>query len=66
MADYTGTILPAISDPISQDLNGEYDGNKIILTSQLEIYRGKVGGVYVYSVGGAPDGATDIVIIGYT
>lgn len=30
------------------------------------IYRGIVGGDYVYSVGSAPPGATDVIIVGYT
>lgn len=30
------------------------------------IYRGRLGGEYVYSIGSAPGGASDIVIIGYT
>lgn len=65
MADYTGTLIPVISDPLSQDFNGIYDGNNINITSQLPIYRGKVGGEYVYSVGSPPGGASDIIIVGY-
>ena len=30
------------------------------------IYRGKLGGEYIYSLGSPPGGASDIVIIGYT
>lgn len=30
------------------------------------IYRGKLGGEYVYSVGSVPIGASDIIIVGYT
>lgn len=30
------------------------------------IYRGRVGGEYVYAVGSAPVGATDVIIVGYT
>ena len=30
------------------------------------IYRGKLGGEYVYSIGSPPGGASDIIIVGYT
>lgn len=30
------------------------------------IYRGKLGGEYVYSLGSPPGGASDIIIVGYT
>lgn len=30
------------------------------------IYRGKLAGEYVYAVGSAPVGATDVIIVGYT
>ncbi len=44
------------------------DLNLIQTSTQAEqpIYRGRVGGEYIYNVGSAPVGATDIVIIGYT
>lgn len=65
MANYTGTLIPAISDPLSQDFNGNLDANNINISSQLAVYRGKVAGVYVYSVGAAPSDASDIIIVGY-
>lgn len=65
MADYTGTLIPAISDPLSQDLNVNLDANNVKISSQLAVYRGKSGGEYVYSTGSAPAGATDVVVVGY-
>lgn len=34
-------------------------------TAIQPVYRGKLGGEYVYSVGSIPIGASDIIIVGY-
>lgn len=37
----------------------------VVNTLPQPIFRGKIGGNYVYKVGSPPIGATDVVIIGY-
>lgn len=51
-------------DVLTNDLN-EIGITGIPDVSQ-PIYRGNIGGQYVYSLGSAPVGASDIIIIGYT
>lgn len=41
-------------------------GKIIVPTGRQYIYRGNVGGNYVYSTGSPPGGATDVVIVGRT
>lgn len=66
MADYSGTLIPAFADPLSEVFNGDYYGNAISLDAQVPIYRGRVGAEYVYAIGSIPIGATDVIIVGYS
>jgi len=66
VADFSGNLLPALEDPISGVLNSNFNGAIVNLSTIIPIYRGRVGGEYVYSLGSAPVGATDVVIVGYT
>lgn len=36
MANYNGTLLPAFSQPLSADFNGEYDGIFVNLTAPTQ------------------------------
>lgn len=75
MADYTGFILGVENivglQQISQSLMLSTPNNNIIFGNirnpaiQQPIYRGVVGGNYVYNIGKPPVGATDVVIVGY-
>lgn len=74
MADYTGFILGTDNVVELQQVSGSVSltpTSKILYTSirnpaiQQPIYRGLVGGNYVYNVGNPPTGATDVVIVGY-
>lgn len=71
------TVLtePTIGPQTTQSIAGRWgrgdfalgDLNKIIVaTGRQYIYRGLIGGNYVYSTGSPPGGATDIVIVGRT
>lgn len=44
------------------------DLKKTVITGtvQEDIYRGNIGGTYVYNIGSPPPGATDIIIVGRT
>lgn len=74
MADYTGFILGTDNIVELQQVSGSISltpTSKIPYASirnpaiQQPIYRGLVGGNYVYNVGNPPLGATDVVIVGY-
>ena len=74
MADYSGFDISSIetnfatpqgSDGFNIASSGVIFGN-LGGTIIQPIYRGKLGGEYVYSLGSPPGGASDIIIIGYT
>jgi hypothetical protein len=75
MADYTGFILGADNivglQQLSQSLMLSPPNNNITFGNirnpaiPQPIYRGVVGGNYIFNVGKPPTGATDVVIVGY-
>lgn len=81
MADYTGFILGTNNIVELQELSGSLSFTppapiafgSIRINSffpdpkafSQPIYRGLVGGNYVYNLGNPPIGATDVVIVGY-
>jgi hypothetical protein len=74
MADYTGFILGTDDVVELQQVSGSVllsPTSKILYANirnpaiQQPIYRGLIGGNYVYNVGNPPIGATDVVIVGY-
>ena len=70
MADFNGTLVPALALSTGGDWSPVYDGLAIPLTfgapPPVITRRARVGGVYVYFIGDPPPGATDIVIVSQT
>lgn len=65
MADYSGLIPKVENDLTLGDYNVVVGLDVFNNKHKLEIYRGRIGSSYVYSVDVAPEGATDIAIVGY-
>lgn len=64
MADYSGFYIT--SNTIDFGLQTANALNISVGSQMMQpIYRGKLGGEYVYSIGSIPIGASDIIIVGY-
>jgi hypothetical protein len=70
MADFNGTLVPALALGTGGDWSPVYDGQAIPLalggSTPVIISRARVGGIYVLFTGSPPPGATDIVIVSQT